>query len=229
MLTRFFLPLFIITSTLTSMAHNKVGNGGGGRVSEAGEYQLLTAIPFEKKYSGLTTEIENCSSQIFDDVKNDIRKMQSFIPQDVSAFLINNVCRNLYNSRANYRWNPQTSSILKMKLDHFKNIYSQATGLKKNEIVIYAVTVQSNTKTYFMPEFYKLTYFKQKIILFHELFWSYYFTDNLNELSPKQEVILYQKMLALEQALIAYLTENNNTRNKYHFSRALLDFKEFKN
>lgn len=97
MLIRFFLIYAILIMAGTAYSHNKIGNGGGGIVSHSGEYDLLTSIQNETKYSGVNTEVKNCSSAIFAEIRNDIRKMQTFLSRDVGVFLMNNVCRGVLN------------------------------------------------------------------------------------------------------------------------------------
>lgn len=225
MLIRFFLIYAILTIASTTYSHNKIGNGGGGMISRSGEYILLTSIQNESKYSGADTEIENCSSAIFSEIRNDIRKMQTFLSKEVGIFLMNNACRGIFYRKYNPFENSLTSPMHKVRIKHFKNVYSLATGVDKKKIVIYAITLPNNKKTYFMPEFYKLTFMKQKIILFHEIFWLYFHSQHTIELELFEEVDLYQNMLALEQALIEYLIDTGNIKNQKNFANALHEFK----
>lgn len=225
MLVRFFLLYAMLIITSAAYAHNKIGNGGGGVLSPFGEYNLLTYIQNESKYSGVNTEVENCSSAIFSEIRNDIRKMQTFLPHDVGNFLMNNACRGKFYRKIAPSINPMTSPIHKIRIKHFKNVYSLATGLDKKKIVIYAITLPNNRRTYFMPEFYKLTFMKQKVIIFHEIFWLYFHSNASIDLELNEEVILYKKMLALEQSLIEYLINEDSLRKKTSFANALYAFK----
>lgn len=225
MLVRFFLICAILTIASTAYSHNKIGNGGAGMISHSGEYILLTSIQNESKYSGVNTEVENCSSTIFNDIKNDIRKMQTFLSREVGVFLMNNACRGIFYRKFDPFENSLTSPMHKIRIKHFKNVYSLATGVDKKKIVIYAITLPNNKKTYFMPDFYKLTFMKQKIILFHEIFWLYFHSQDTVELELFEEVHLYQNMLALEQALIEYLIDTGNIKNQTKFANALYEFK----
>lgn len=225
MLVRLFLTCAIIISTNIAHPHNKIGNGGGGIISPLGEYALLTSILNENKYSGADTKIENCGSAIFSEIRSDIRKMQSFLPKKVGIFLINNVCQGVFYRRLPTSASPIDKRSHLLSISHFQNVYSLAAGLEKKEIVIYAITRPNDKKTFFMPEFYKLTYMKQKVILFHEIFWLYFHTNNTVKLELKEEVKLYRKMLNLEQALINYLENSDDINCIQNFSNALNSFK----
>lgn len=222
---RLFLIYAILIITGTAYSHNKIGNGGGGFINRFGEYDLLTTIQNETKYSGVDTEVESCSSAIFAEIKNDVRKMQTFLNKDVGTFLMNNICRGVFYRKFDPTENNIANPIQKIRIKHFKNIYSLATGIDKKKIVIYAVTLPNNSRTYFMPEFYKLTFMKQKVILFHEMFWLHFHTQASAEPKLYEEVILYRKMLALEQALIEYLLNSDSIRHQTNFANALHGFK----
>lgn len=224
---RTFLFLFSVFNLSFVFAHNKIGNGGAGFLSQDGDYNLMTVVMNENKFSGYSTEVENCGSEIFTEIKKDIRKMQAFLPPDIGVFLMKNACQSGYNKKMNSLYNPLEYSSFKMKISHFTNVYSLATGISKNRIVIYAVTIPEFQKTYFLEEFYRLTYMKQKIILFHEIFWLYFFDNNSVNLKLKQEVMLYKEILLVEQALSDYLVAPEDIRNRSRLRKALLDFKSF--
>lgn len=219
----FFIYAFIDSAS----AHNKIGNGGGGIISQTGDFSLFSVIENEEKYSGRNTEIINCGSPIFVEIKKDIRKMQTFLPKNIGVFLMNNACQRGFNIHSHSLASPILFSSLEAKIQHFKNVYTMATGVDRKNIAIYAVTVSNYKKTYFLPDFYKLTYFKQKIILFHEIFWLYYFTQNSMNLELREEVLLYKKMLALEQATTQYLLNPDVIVNRAKFIKAIEEFKNF--
>lgn len=216
----------------TSLAHNKVGNGGGGVLLAPDHYATFSSVAYlSAEYQPsfvMKDQLENCTSEIFDSIRRDIDSMYGFLPAKYLSLLRTNLCNK---SSGRYlvlnAFNANNAYFKTQALKH-KRLYSQLTRYDKDQIAVFAFTDPDKKKTFLYPEFLKLSYFDQKIILFHELFWLAKFSLERYENKNALELKAYEKMLALEDATYRYLKQPNELIHRRELKEALDRFMNFK-
>lgn len=223
------LTLIILFFSQYALAHNKVGNGGGGLRLGFDQVSLFSKFNLQLNNQSQLSEvnpldIQNCNSPIFRSMKNDIRRMAMVLRPEIGPQLFQNLCQNGRSRYLDINNSEIKNHYFMSKVNSLTQIYQKATRYSAREIIIFAMTNPINNKTYVYPEFYKLDFIEQKVVLFHEIFWLIKYAESDRYVSPSHEIENYRKMLNLEEKTLNFILKPDDFESQRAFVIAFADF-----